>query len=76
MTAATDRADGTARCPLCRRVIPTFVHRGRAIYLHHNPTRALSVAPCDASGWLVEDDEVIVEARAVKTIRRQRRTTA
>lgn len=57
-----------ARCPLCGRTTGTFVHNGRRIYQHHyRPDRINSAEPCDASGWLVEDDELVTKPRKVRS---------
>lgn len=53
-----------ATCPICQRTTGTFVHNGRRIYVHHyRPDRTNSAEPCDASGWLVEDDELVTKSR-------------
>lgn len=54
-----------AVCPLCDRTTATFTHNGRRIYVQHymtNRGRAhiLGDGVCEASGWLVEDDELVV----------------
>lgn len=51
---------GLAHCPLCTRKRSTIIHHGRLIFDHHSKTPVRTdTLPCDASGWLVEDDEVI-----------------
>lgn len=59
-------SDGRAECPLCGRAVPTFIHRARVIYVHHNRT-GHPTAPdvCDASGWIVEDTEVVRNPRGM-----------
>lgn len=58
-----------ARCPICGRETATFTHAGTRIYVHHHNTRrgraSILADPdvCEASGWLVEDDELVVTPR-------------
>lgn len=66
MTERWRPSDGRAECPLCGRGVPTFVHRGRVIYVHHNRTgHPTGPDVCDASGWIVEDSEVVRHPRGV-----------
>ena len=59
-------SEGRAICPLCGRGVPTFIHGSRVIYVHHNRTGKPTTADvCDASGWLVEDDEVERDPRGM-----------
>lgn len=52
------------RCPLCTRITGTFTHNGRRIYNHHYAEgRTNAAMVCDASGWIVEDDELVVVPR-------------
>lgn len=56
-----------ARCPLCTRTIGTFEHNGRRIYMHHNGAGSTNASMvCEASGWLVEDDELVVVPRKTR----------
>lgn len=58
-----------ARCPLCAKSVPVFWW-GRLIYEHHYEPGATprgDKAVCDASGWLVEDDELIDRPRKVRS---------
>lgn len=53
-----------ACCPRCTRITGTFTHNGRRIYQHHyQPGTSDPMQVCDASGWLVEDDELVVVPR-------------
>jgi len=57
----------TARCPLCGKTTRTFLWGRGRIYEHHYATgRTNAAVVCDASGWLVEDDELIDPPRARK----------
>lgn len=57
-----------AECPLCHRVTGTFVHNGRRIFQHHYAEgRTNAAVVCDASGWIVEDDELRVVARRTRS---------
>lgn len=60
-----------ARCPLCGKAVPTFRWPlERRIYQHHCTDRRAAILSdpdvCEASGWLVEDDELIDPPRARK----------
>lgn len=57
-----------ACCPLCTRVTVTFTHGGRRIYQHHYAEGHTNAAVvCDGSGWLVEDDELVVVPRKIRS---------
>ena len=50
----------TATCPLYDREIETFIDLGQRIYVSHN---GRTLIPCQASAWLVEDDELTTTER-------------
>ena len=63
--------DYRARCPLCGEVQRTLRLRGRRHFVHHclGPRANLLSDPsvCDASGRLVEDEEMVQPPRSRKT---------
>lgn len=48
-----------ACCPLCSQVRPVFVEEGRLFFIDHTTRCGRRMTPCEASGWLVEDEELI-----------------
>lgn len=48
----------SARCPLCTKEVRTFIHHRRRIFYAHGPN-IHAADTCPASGWLVEDHEII-----------------
>lgn len=50
-----------ALCPLCHRKVRVFVHNRRTIFEHHQAVPGMPGlgTVCEATGWLVEDDEVL-----------------
>lgn len=50
-----------ARCPVCRREVRVFWHGDRRLFTFHGPW--LTDIACEASGWHVEDDELVVVPR-------------
>lgn len=57
-----------ARCPLCAKSVRTFLWGRGRIYEHHyarGTTRDVEV--CDATGWLVEDEELIERPRKARS---------
>ena len=47
-------------CPICRATVRTFWHNGVLIFTAHGGD-VLRGECCEASGWLVEDDDARVE---------------
>lgn len=56
-------ANAFARCPECQRKVAAFRHEGRLIYTRHatGPGRwpRVNTTMCEATGWLVEDEELV-----------------
>lgn len=48
-----------ACCPLCSKNVRTFWWHGRRIYEGHSIANGGPAELCDATGWLVEDDELV-----------------
>ena len=49
-------------CPICHATVRTFWHNGVRIFYTHGG-EVLSGDYCEASGWLVEDDDARVEVQ-------------
>mgnify|MGYP003528600907 FL=1 len=54
-----------ARCPECGTVTGTFWHNGRRIFQGHGGS--MTGDYCPGTGWLVEDDELVVTPRAPRS---------
>lgn len=56
-----------AVCPVCRRDIGTYKFDGRRFYGQHYGNHRASILAdpdrCEATGWLVEDDELVTTPR-------------
>ena len=46
-----------ATCPVCASTVTVFWHGTRRLFSFHGPA-PIDADSCEASGWLVEDDEL------------------
>lgn len=57
-------ANKRAVCPCCHRTTGTYLDEGRRFYIRHHTGRGRTDSPvCEATGWLVEGDELVVTPR-------------